>query len=507
MEDITDKQNFLREEIMDKGYNPQAFQEFMMQQSSTGDIDLDNWTMQDLRDVVEKFKQISVPQENAENVEENVIESSEEPQQVNNYEENNNNIVETNVTNEQNEQVNNINEGEQQQIQTENVVQVKEEENVVSSTNSNSTIIGASPYDNFEETITCKKLEPNQFSEIYNLYFTITEPEHKKNGLFSSGYFQYTITNKKDNSTIVRKLKDFDWLKSRLLDLYPGIFIPPIGPSHINLKDDSPKKIAYLSKFINALSQNRLVRATEFYKAFFSLSQEEFEQKKKELDKLPKPKSLAQFDNMEGVIHLQITKDLDNEALHLQKAINKKLDGFKYLDMAFDSLLSTMEEMNKKMKDLSKCFEDLKKLFEENNDSVMENYFEKFTNIMDDWATGYKNQRTFFKNELKYYFKYMQKEYKELLPLFTTFKSSRDAYESSFKKVKKLTVPNPKEEKSLQHLKRYYSYHLNSFLNESAALVSRHQERISNQLILLDENRSTYMQDYDHFIKLVHCNI
>ena len=506
MEDITDKQNFLREEIMDKGYNPQAFQDFMMQQAGTGDIDLDIWTMQDLRDVVEKFKQISVPQENAENVEENVIESNEEPQQVNNYEENNN-IVEANVINEQNAQVNNSNEEGQQQPQVENVVQVKKEENVVSTTNSNSSTIGATPYDDCEETITCKKLEPNQFSEIYNLYYTITEPEHKKGGLFSTGYFQYTITNKRDNSTIVRKLKDFDWMKSKLLELYPGIFIPPIGPSHLNLKDDSPKKISYLAKFINALSQNRLVRSTEIYKAFFSLSQEEFEQKKKEIDKLPKPKSISQFDNMEGVIHLRITKDLDNEALHLQKAINKKIDGFKYLDMAFDSLLSTMEEMNKKMKDLSICFEDLKKLFEENNDSVMENYFEKFTNIMDDWATGYKNQRTFFKNELKYYFKYMQKEYKELLPLFTTFKSSRDAYESSFKKVKKLTTPNPKEEKSLQHLKRYYSYHLNTFLYECSGLVSRHQERISNQLILLDENRTTYMQDYDHFIKLVHCNI
>ena len=53
---------------------------------------------------------------------------------------------------------------------------------------------------------------------------------------------------------------------------------------------------------------------------------------------------------------------------------------------------------------------------------------------MNDWANGYKNQKNFFKNELKYYFKYMMKEYKELLPLFATFKSSRDAYESSFKK-------------------------------------------------------------------------
>ena len=58
------------------------------------------------------------------------------------------------------------------------------------------------------------------------------------------------------------------------------------------------------------------------------------------------------------------------------------------------------------------------------------------------------------KNELKYYFKYMMKEYKELLPLFATFKSSRDAYESSFKKVKKSTTANPKEEKSMATFKK-----------------------------------------------------
>ena len=100
-------------------------------------------------------------------------------------------------------------------------------------------------------------------------------------------------------------------MKAKLFDLFPGIFLPPIGPSHLNLKDDSPKKISHLSKFINALSQNRLVRSTEIYKAFFSLPQEEFENKKKEIDKIQKPKALSQFSNMEGVIQLKISKELD----------------------------------------------------------------------------------------------------------------------------------------------------------------------------------------------------
>ena len=250
MEDIEDKQNYLREEIMDKGYSPEQFQEFMMQQVGTEEIDLEQYSMQSLQEIVEKFKQLYA---SGDNNTDNVISTNEEPQQ------------------EETDEVNNIN-------NEENIIQPKKEENIIS-TNSNQ--LGESPFDSYEYTVTCKKLSPNQFSEIYNLYFTITKPEHKKNGIFSSGYFQYTIMNKKDNSSIVRKLKDFEWMKAKLFDLFPGIFLPPIGPSHLNLKDDSPKKISYLSKFINALSQNRLVRSTEIYKAFFSLPQEEFENKKK----------------------------------------------------------------------------------------------------------------------------------------------------------------------------------------------------------------------------------
>lgn len=120
--------------------------------------------------------------------------------------------------------------------------------------------------------------------------------------------------------------------ESETFRFIPWNFSSSYIPSHLNLKDDFPKKISYLSKFINALSQNRLVRSTEIYKAFFSLPQEEFENKKKEIDKIQKPKALSQFSNMEGVIELKISKELDTEALHLPKTINKKIDLFKNLD-------------------------------------------------------------------------------------------------------------------------------------------------------------------------------
>ena len=78
MEDIEDKQNYLREEIMDKGYSPEQFQEFMMQQVGTEEIDLEQYSMQSLQEIVEKFKQLYA---SGDNNTDNVISTNEEPQQ------------------------------------------------------------------------------------------------------------------------------------------------------------------------------------------------------------------------------------------------------------------------------------------------------------------------------------------------------------------------------------------------------------------------------------------
>ena len=124
MEDITEKQNYLREEIMDKGYSPEKFQEFMMQQAGSEDIDLEQWTMQSLQEIVEKFKQITSPVENTENTSNNAI--SNELEQVNNNEE------ETNTINNE-----------------ENIIQPKTEEKIVITSNSPSSQMGDSPFDTY----------------------------------------------------------------------------------------------------------------------------------------------------------------------------------------------------------------------------------------------------------------------------------------------------------------------------------------------------------------------
>ena len=67
MESIEDKQNYLRSEIIDKGYSPDDFFLFLSDLKE-GEINLQDWYMNELRDVVNQYKS-KVLKSNSENIE------------------------------------------------------------------------------------------------------------------------------------------------------------------------------------------------------------------------------------------------------------------------------------------------------------------------------------------------------------------------------------------------------------------------------------------------------
>ena len=55
MESIEDKQNYLRSEIIDKGFDPDDFFQFLSSLKE-GEVDLQNWYMNELIDIVNQYK-------------------------------------------------------------------------------------------------------------------------------------------------------------------------------------------------------------------------------------------------------------------------------------------------------------------------------------------------------------------------------------------------------------------------------------------------------------------
>ena len=54
-EEIQEKQNYLRQNIMDAGYDTQAFVEFLIDKKGEAGADVANWSLPDLKNVVQEF--------------------------------------------------------------------------------------------------------------------------------------------------------------------------------------------------------------------------------------------------------------------------------------------------------------------------------------------------------------------------------------------------------------------------------------------------------------------
>ena len=63
-----EKQNYLKENILEKGYEAEEFADFLSIKKGQDEIDLDNWTMDELKNLVNEFleyhKEIEKEKEN-----------------------------------------------------------------------------------------------------------------------------------------------------------------------------------------------------------------------------------------------------------------------------------------------------------------------------------------------------------------------------------------------------------------------------------------------------------
>ena len=361
-----------------------------------------------------------------------------------------------------------------------------------------------SPFDQKFLNIIGKKLEPNNLTKNENLLIEISNPVMIKTGVFSRSYVQYTITSK-DLSKVDRKLSDFEWLYNKLSFLYPKRISSVLPPSHMNLKDDSDKKITYLSLFINSLSSNIFIRSTPIFKDFITLSQNDFNAKKATIyDKMERPKKVNDEYTLTGEFNIEISKKKDFKAMGIKDEIQLKDQLFEKLTNSINVLMSGFENMIKYYKDVAIQFKALETAYK--NDGIIDKQFLKLEEIMNKWSEGMAHQKDFFRDEIKYYFKFMQKEIKESEKLFNCFKSSRDIYINQYNKAKKAVKNKNKEEELSDKKRNEYGFNLYMLLNEYEELHKRLRIRMSKQFIKLCKEKDTFAKDYNIFNELLNFN-
>ena len=482
-EGIEEKQEFLRNEIIDKGYNPEEFSSFMCNLKGEEGLDLEKWSISELQTVVNQFRKKIDKEKNKSSSEINEIQNIGVAKlENNNYDEN---IKEENIESSDNN--NNISE--------------KNEKKNINSQSSHSTqySLPKDPFENYEKIIKTAKVENNEISEENTLIVEIKDPVKISKGPFSS-FYQYTVHSIPIGYKVTRKATDFTFLHETLPLFNSAVFNPILPSVEFGVKDDSPKKMIYLQNFMNSLLQNKLFRSLPIVYQFLTVSQEEWNKLKHDTYSKLKPVSLGKMPTLEGEIHININKADDSKALKIKDEINAKSNAYEDFNVAMDELLLAFEKVGLCYVTLAKSYAALAKSHKDNK--ILSKLFEKLFKLSRNCARDYVKQRDFYREEIKFFFRFMSKENTSFLRKCEGFKAARDDYKSKYDKVKKMPNKTDKDLESVLKLRRDYGLQLAAINVEYQRLIERQADRALSQFLKYSKNKDVILQNFNNCIKL-----
>jgi hypothetical protein len=303
----------------------------------------------------------------------------------------------------------------------------------------------------------------------------LTNAEIKKDGLFSSSYYEIAIKNEYLNIEIKRKMNDLIWLKKKLTNFYPNLFIPPLPKFKIK-KDEKyiKKKIYYLQCFIDYIINNDILLSSKIFNDFISLPDSEFQNSKQTYDKIETPKGLNDMITIDGTFDIAIIPDIDKKAYIIKTEIQKKTELFNKLNVCLKETINQMLIMKQKLNQLSGIFEELSKLYSKSeiviNDNMNKNFL-KLKDLFNKYDEEQNNKIKYFEIEIRRFFKYMRNEFNEFDYLYKNYDNARTTF------VDVTDRKNIVFDDNFKGLKRYFGYTLNIVFNEYQNLHSTHYIR------------------------------
>ena len=465
-EDISEKQKYLRAEILDEGYDPQEFNDYMCEARKVENIDLENWTLQEIKDIVKSFKEYIKNKENNKNEEEEEI-----------------NIDEVNHN------INTINDEEQEIKQSTNS-NLKES---ISSTQS-TAVITNNIFDYYKKSIKCEKLEENLITNRDDLYITISDPERIKLGFFSIAYYQYTVKTFPLNFNVLRKLSDFTFLSQKLPLIHPLVYTPELPTFSFGVRDDSEEKMRFLQNYLNLLIENKFFRSLPIVYDFITLPQNDWNNKVK--NNYSKIKLAEQFNlmpNFEGKYKFKITQEDEKKASNIKNDIDIKNEVYNDIDLNFEELLINYDRITLNMKKIALGFNELRKKY---RNKVLNKSYEFLASLFKTWCEDYILQKNIIRDEMKYFFLFISKELNTFLKNFDDYKLARNDYKKTFDKFKKAKNPTKEDFDLLKSTKKYYAFELSQINSEYDKLEERQGKRLLNQFGKYSDNVKILFQDF-----------
>ena len=476
-----EKQNYLRENILNKGYEAEDFVSYLTSKKGEEGVDLSNWSLDELKNVVQEYITANplTQTQNINNINnidnqpnneinQNNIQANQILIQNMNTMNNMNNINNMNlapglnpypnmynmnldpnvVSLLANQKLNNINQNQEisnisdinnniQQSLPLNFPQFSGENGAITSQGELIDIYGIINSDN----ILCSLSEKTELSKYENIKIEIALGEKKPGSFFSKAYQTYVISLPKLNLKVNRRYSDFEWLRQILVTRYPSCVIPPI-PKKNKLGGDRfneeflLKRTRTLEKFLNLLVEDPNIKSSQIFYDFVSVEEAKFNEIKKQHNSMKLPQCLKEYKSLDGKLDIKVDDSREiyyqNMKDHMeinQELLTKLNKQIKLLYNELNIVISRLDEITKNCEEL---FSNSVKYSE--NDDLKISYYE-LADMFKHWSTTLKKQNALTYIDIREHFKFSKNTLKSMKDLIYSVDTCKQNYYKSKKNL------------------------------------------------------------------------
>ena len=507
------KQNYLRENILDKGYDAEDFASFLKSKKGELGVKLGLWTLSELKLAVQEYilknpMNNKMPgNNNFQNIFQNPLFQNMNipnmPQGMNFPNMNmlfnnglmNNNIPNINNINIEPNLINNL-----QSMNLNNNINVNNENNYFNAQGEPIDIYGITQ----NETLVCLISDKNQLTNYNNIKIEIALGEKKTGSLFSKSYQTYEISVPLLNLKVIRRYSDFEWLRQTLVSMFTSSVIPPI-PKKNKIGGDRfkeeflEKRTRTLEKFLNLLIQDPNIKSSKILYDFISIEQDnQFNDAKKSYNNYKPPQQLKDYQTATGKIDIKVDEgtEIYYQNIKDQTELNQEL--LSKLNKQLKLLNNEMNMVVTRLTEVAKCCEELfnHSVKFEQSDNIKISYYQ-LNEMFKQWSEALKKQNQIMFMNIREHFKFSKNIFKSMKDLI----NSADNYKQIYTKAKKnliskkeelfrkgdtskwelgdnkdkinvlektIALPNmlPTETNNVNNIRLMYGYYLNGVINE-----------------------------------------
>ena len=413
-----EKQDYIKENLIDKGYDSFLFNQFLCKKSGIEEFDLNKFTMGEIREGIQQFMNSTPLGNSVKSIDSSAppLIQSQEPKKKKK------NLFESFLG---------LKSKKKKEVEPKN-----------QNSNPNSQEIFQKPelkieeknYDygfHLPEKLKCQSIGETEISRYEDLPIKISLPEKIGKSIRKKATIYFTTIAVPLNKVVKRSFDDFEWLRVKLTKMFDSNFIPSLPKMNPILGIDNEEQTTRsIEKFMHYLSLDPIIKNSEILYDFLSIENyEQFIKKKKDYEIITPCNDIQEFKSITGEIDINFDDEKENRIKTIKEFCN---NNSKLLDKLNSNLNHLYQEMNaviKRTTEISNIWGNLFKTSEKyKDDAISKEIYFQMNNFFFNLAENFKKQNEFINIDIKESFIFMQHNYVSINDLIKRIEAKKKQY-------------------------------------------------------------------------------